>query len=97
LTAGPPPLTYAQALTMTRGEILKRVLVTQPFWLWSLVSGRDHVTSPRYQEFTKVTRLINPAEGLKDAVRTLKGEPGPSYWDQRPTPLEEDTHGPDDL
>lgn len=82
-------VTYEQALAMPRRDILDWLGVEQQRWMRdgepSAVPARDE---DRFREFSKIIRLVDPLEAVREAKRVVLGEPGPSYWDQLPTPPE---------
>jgi hypothetical protein len=91
------PISYEQALTMPRGQILEWLGTEQQRWMRGdepcAVPARDEA---RFQEFRKIMRLVDPGEAVHEAMRVVLGKPGPSYWDQLPTPNPEGlTHGHD--
>ena len=83
-------ITYEQALTMTRGEILEWLGVANERWMRD---GAPVGPKPRdeahFQEFRKIMRLIDPMAAVLETKRTVLGQPGPSYWDQLPTLAED--------
>lgn len=83
-------LTYNEALAMTRGELLERVDTEQQWWFRQMDSGRIGWSDEGYKEFRRIMHLLDPGEALADTRRLLEGMPGPSYWDQRPTPPAEE-------
>lgn len=80
-------LTYEQALTMPRGQILDWLDTEQQRWIRDgqpcPVPARDE---DRFREFSKIMRLVDPLEAIRETRRVVLGQPGPSYWDQPPTP-----------
>lgn len=77
-------LTYDEAQQMTRGELLERVVAEQQWWFRRMDAGRARFDDEGYREFCRIMHLLDPGEALADALRVVKGLPGPSYWDQRP-------------
>jgi hypothetical protein len=83
-------LRYDDALNMTRGELLNRVMIEQPWWFQQIDAGRCGWDDAGFQEFRRIMHLLDPGEAIAEALRVVKGEPGTSYWDQRPAATPEE-------
>jgi hypothetical protein len=79
---------------MTRGELLERVGVEQQWWFRQIDSGRRGVNDEGYREFRRIMHLIDVGKAVSEALRVVKDEPGPSYWDQRPNADDLVDHSP---
>lgn len=78
-------LTYDEALTFTRGELLDRLMVESDYWTRKVHKGRmTEADWDAHREFGRILRLIDVGEALAEARRVVSGEKG-SYWAERPT------------
>lgn len=83
-------ITYEQALQMRRGEILEWLDAANERWMRNgRPVGPQSRDEAHFQEYRKIMRLVDPMEAVLDAKRVVLGQPGPSYWDQLPTPPED--------
>ena len=79
----PRPLTEAEALTLTRGEILDR-LVAESDW-WTAHPVKTDADRQAYATFSRILHSsIDPAAAIQDAMDHVQGQGAGSYWETRP-------------
>lgn len=78
----PARLTYAQAVQMTRGELISRLY--EESQRWQARPPRGEAGRAAYAEYTRCLRLIDPHQVVSDALAWVKGGPHGSYHKSRP-------------
>lgn len=72
-------LTYDEAVTLTRGDLLERIVAEQQHWF----GWRSRQEPAAFAEFCRIVRLLDPGEAVADCRRLAEGVPGGSYWDEK--------------
>jgi hypothetical protein len=79
-------LTAAEARTLTRDQLLDRILAEQAYWKRKHARGMTTEDEAAEKEFHRIMYAsISPDQGITDLLDHLKGVPGAgSYFDQKP-------------